>query len=176
MPNQEGLQAKTVLQELSRVVPPTTFEATCYPDKPNVRRFEKIARFSTIPAVKAGWLLKDKGLWSLTDEGRAACDKYPDPDTFYAEASRLYWKWRLDQPEADVATIADESAESATAFEEAEESAWSEIEGHLSRTNPYDFQNLVAGLLRGMGYHVVWIAPPGPDKGLDILAHTDLSV
>jgi restriction system protein len=38
---------------------------------------------------------------------------------------------------------------------------------------PYDFQNLVAGLLRGMGYHVAWVAPPGPDRGIDIIAHTD---
>jgi restriction system protein len=39
--------------------------------------------------------------------------------------------------------------------------------------NPYDFQSLVAGLLRGMDYHLAWIAPPGPDKGVDIIAHTD---
>jgi restriction system protein len=39
--------------------------------------------------------------------------------------------------------------------------------------NPYDFQNLVAGLLRGMDYHVVWISPPGPDRGIDIIAHID---
>ncbi len=38
---------------------------------------------------------------------------------------------------------------------------------------PYDFQNLVAALLRAMGYHVSWVAPPGPDKGIDILAHID---
>lgn len=24
-----------------------------------------------------------------------------------------------------------------------------------------------------MGYYVSWVAPPGPDKGIDILAHTD---
>ncbi|HVE50209.1 MAG TPA: restriction endonuclease [Casimicrobiaceae bacterium] len=39
--------------------------------------------------------------------------------------------------------------------------------------NPYDFQNLVAGLLRGMGYHVAWVAPPGPDGGVDIVAQSD---
>lgn len=39
--------------------------------------------------------------------------------------------------------------------------------------NPYDFQDLVAGLLRGMGYHVSWVAPPGADRGVDILAHSD---
>jgi len=39
--------------------------------------------------------------------------------------------------------------------------------------NPYDFQKLVAALLRAMGYHVSWIAPPGPDKGIDLLVHND---
>jgi restriction system protein len=38
---------------------------------------------------------------------------------------------------------------------------------------PYDFQHLVAGLLIGMGYHVSWVAPPGPDGGVDVIAHTD---
>ncbi len=48
--------------------------------------------------------------------------------------------------------VDDESVVKATSVEEAEESAWSEIEGHLTGMNPYDFQNLVAGLLRGMDY------------------------
>jgi restriction system protein len=39
--------------------------------------------------------------------------------------------------------------------------------------NPYDFQQLVAGLLKGMGYHVSWVAPPGPDGGVDVIAQTD---
>ena len=39
--------------------------------------------------------------------------------------------------------------------------------------NPYEFQQLVARLLEAMGYHIAWIAEPGPDRGLDILAYTD---
>jgi restriction system protein len=31
----------------------------------------------------------------------------------------------------------------------------------------------VAALLRAMGYHVSWIAPPGKDGGIDILAASD---
>ena len=37
----------------------------------------------------------------------------------------------------------------------------------------YDFQKLVADLLKAIGYHVSWIAPPGKDGGVDILAYTD---
>jgi restriction system protein len=39
--------------------------------------------------------------------------------------------------------------------------------------NPYEFQELVASLLRAMGYHVAWVAPPGKDRGIDILAWSD---
>ena len=38
---------------------------------------------------------------------------------------------------------------------------------------PYQFQDLVAALLRAMGYHVAWVAPPGKDGGTDIVAYTD---
>jgi restriction system protein len=38
---------------------------------------------------------------------------------------------------------------------------------------PYDFQDLVAALVSALGYHVRWIAPPGPDQGIDIVAGLD---
>ena len=58
-------------------------------------------------------------------------------------------------------------------FEQAEEQAWQEIEGHLQNMNPYDFQHLIGDLLEAMEYHVGWIAPPGKDGGIDVLAFTD---
>ena len=39
--------------------------------------------------------------------------------------------------------------------------------------NAYVFQDLAAALMEGMGYHVAWVSPPGPDQGLDILAYRD---
>ncbi len=69
--------------------------------------------------------------------------------------------------------IAEGAPDATSTMEEAEEAAWSEVERYLQTMNPYDFQALVAALLRAMGYHVSWVAPPGPDKGIDILAHTD---
>jgi restriction system protein len=66
----EGLAAKEVLQKMEQVVPPTNFEKTDYPNNPGVRRFEKMIRFATIAPVKAGWLVKDKGKWWLTKDGR----------------------------------------------------------------------------------------------------------
>jgi len=168
----DGLRAKEVLQRLERVVPPTPFENSTYPNRPNIRRYEKIVRFATITSVKAGWLVKNKGSWNLTDEGRIAFQRFLDPEQFDTEARRLYNEWRADQ--SDDGTTEDDSAtQSATTLEEAEESAWSELETYLEQMSPYDFQELVAGLLRGMGYHVEWISPPGPDRGIDIIAHSD---
>ena len=177
----DGLPAKEVLNRLPQVVPPTEFEKSDYPKHPGIRRFEKMARFATIGPVKAGWLVKSKGRWYVTEEGRKAYNQITDPEKFHAEARRLYLKWRASQPEAiteleeggsEGAGPLEKAAEAST-FEEAEETAWEEIEQYVQAINPYDLQKLVAALLRAMGYHVSWIAPPGPDKGIDILEHND---
>lgn len=154
-------------------MPPTDFENSTYPKRPGDRRYEKIVRFSTITAVKAGWMTKNRGLWALTDEGKGAYERYKDPERFAREAGRLYRQWKEEQPEREPVEVPEDSAEAAATVEEAEEAAWAELEEHLSQMNPYDFQHLIAGLLRGMGYHVAWISPPGPDKGVDVIAHTD---
>ena len=39
--------------------------------------------------------------------------------------------------------------------------------------NPYEFQDLAAALLRGMGYHTPFVAPRGKDGGIDVLAYRD---
>lgn len=168
----DGLRAKEVIGRLAEVVPPTPFEDQDYPNRPGVRRFDKIARFVTIGPVKAGWMKKEKGRWTLTDEGMTARARLVDPEEFAREASRLYRLWKKDQVN-DEEESGEEEVSAAATLEEAQELAWAEIDAYLSELNPYDFQNLVAGLLRGMGYHVSFVAPPGPDKGVDIVAHTD---
>jgi restriction system protein len=82
LPHPDGLPAKLILERLPAVIPPTDFELSTYPKHPDIRRYEKVVCFSTIGAVKAGWLTKNKGLWSLTDEGRQAFTRFPDPDAF----------------------------------------------------------------------------------------------
>jgi len=169
----DGLPAKQVLKMLESVVPPTEFENSTYPKQPDVRRYEKIVRFSTIAPVKAGWLQKNKGLWSLTDEGRAALEKFKDPLQFATESARLYKQWEAQQPETISEADEPDLPVASTTLEEAIEASWTEVEEHLRNMAPYDFQNLVAGLLKGMGYHVAWVAPPGPDRGIDVIAHQD---
>src|SRR5262245_36839274 len=106
----DGLPAKEVLARLQGAVPPTEFEKTMYPERPNVRRYEKIVRFSTIGPVKAGWLTKNKGLWSLSDEGRKAFAQYSDPERFASEFDRLYRQWKRQQPSTSEEPADDEEA------------------------------------------------------------------
>jgi restriction system protein len=172
----EGLPAKEVLSKLRATVPPTTHEASEYPNRPGVVRYDKIVRFGSIPFVKAGWLVKRKGQWSATEDGLAAFRQYAhDPEGFMREAIKRYRQWKKDQPEPaeDLLQASDEAAEALGTLEEAEESAFAEIKDYVDRMAPYDFQDLVAALVSAMGYHVRWIAPPGPDQGIDIIAGLD---
>lgn len=175
MRNPDGVPASEALDMLSKETELTEFEKSYYPKSPDVRRFEKIVRFSTIGPVKAGWMQKNKGQWTITDEGRAAYNKYEDPADFMRKAAKLYQQWKKEQPEEDDQNVEedDSSPGPSATLEKSEEAAWSEIQEHLSQMNPYDFQDLVAGLLRGMGYHVSWVSPPGADKGVDVIAHQD---
>jgi restriction system protein len=54
-----------------------------------------------------------------------------------------------------------------------EELAWEQIQEVLRGINAYEFQDLVADLLRAMGYYIYWVAPPGKDGGLDVIAYSD---
>ena len=58
-------------------------------------------------------------------------------------------------------------------IEEAEDNALSIISQYLGTMDPYAFQDLIGALLEGMGYHVSWIAPPGRDGGMDVIAFQD---
>lgn len=182
MASSGGLRASAALQTLAGRFTLSPYEADSYVS--GGQRFDKIVRFATVDCVKAGWMQKDKGIWIVTDEGRKAYAELTDPEAFYRRAFKLYGEWRAAQPDAEgtdaVATAnTDPSAQENTAkavsitFEEAEEHAWAEISQYLRLMNPYDFQALVADLLRAMGYYVSWVSPPGKDGGLDVLAWPD---
>jgi restriction system protein len=172
-----GLQAKDAIARVQGEMELTEFEKDTFPNNPDVVRFPKIVRFATITSVKAGWLLKKDGTWTLTAEGEQALDQFQDPEAFFNESRRLYKAWKAAQPEAEPDASEDEDDEhsliAATSLEEAEESARQNIFAYLGGINPYDFQDVVGSLLDGMGYHVVWIAPKGKDGGLDVLAQSD---
>jgi restriction system protein len=177
----DGLQAKEAIARVEGQLNLTPFERSTFPKNPDLVRFPKILRFATINSVKAGWLRKRSGTWTLTDEGKVALTTFADPESLFKESRRLYRQWKASQPDdldevaaaVDEADTADEGLIAATTLEEAEEAARQAILDYLAAMNPYSFQDLVGKLLEAMTYHVLWIAPKGKDGGLDLIAQSD---
>ena len=59
----DGMPARDALAALQAKMTLTPYEAGEY--ESGGRRFEKIVRFATVDCVKAGWLVKQKGRWSV---------------------------------------------------------------------------------------------------------------
>jgi restriction system protein len=150
-----------------------------------VVRWQNALHWYTVDSVKAGWLIKRNGVWYLTDEGRKAISL--DPLTFFKTAGQKYEE-AIAARQVSAPAIVHEKAgvivdvavgeeaisrATATAVENAESMARSEIEDYIDSLGPYAFQDLVAALLRGMGYFTPFVAPRGKDGGLDILAYRD---
>lgn len=171
----DGMQARDALAALASSVQMTPYEAGSY--ESGGRRFDKIIRFATVDCVKAGWLQKQKGRWTITEEGRDAYHTLVDPEAFYRRALELYRKWKQARDDGDGTgdVEGDEEVEktAAVTLEEAQEASWGEIRSYVHAMNPYDFQDLVGALLRGLGYHIAWTAPPGKDGGVDLVATPD---
>ena len=174
------MKARDALAALAATVTLTEYEAGSYESG---RRFEKIVRFATVDTVRAGWLIKNDGIWTLTGEGAKALKLYKDPLEFHKKAAQIYQCWLkdhkksktgLDSPIAEESDLEDERDKSVSvSYEEAKEQAQEKIDTFLHAMDAYAFQRLVAELLKAIGYHVTWIAPPGKDGGVDILAYTD---
>lgn len=144
-------------------------------------RWQSILHFFSIDALKAGFLVKKKGVWYLTPEGEQALDL--GPKGLLDAATAAYRDWRLKNP--DPGSLAaeerampsdaagnEEQRQEAT-IQENEEAAIEGIKAQINKKNEYEFQDLVAALLRGMGYYTPFVAPKGKDGGVDIIAYRD---
>lgn len=94
-------------------------------------------------------------------------------------AQKAYKEWRLKNPKISEAPPADETVpdeegkEQETTTDEIEQLAYEKIEKFINSKNAYEFQDLAAALLRGMGYFTPFVAPTGKDGGIDIIAYRD---
>ena len=178
----DGIPGREVLARMQTLVPPTEYERGNYKASPNENRGVIATRFWTVNCVKAGWMVKGRNAWTVTDEGRYAYLNFTDPGDFARESQRRYEAWKRAQTTESVEgpTSGDGSDEeaveavtNAVSVEIAEEAAWADVQDYLTTMDPYDFQDLVAALLGAMDYHVAWVSPPGPDRGIDIVAYND---
>ena len=172
--HEAGIHASEVIAELERRMPPEPHEAGEYESHPGRSKFAVQALFSSLGLVKAGWIRKMNGTWSITPEGKLALNQFPGSDEFRAELQRLYKLWKdsaVDVSDSDEEEIGNASA--AIALETAEEQAAADIQKHLGKLPPNIFEELIAHLLKAMGYYVPYRASGGADGGIDIVAYED---
>jgi restriction system protein len=174
------LHGKQVIDKIRQTVKLTDWEMKVY-EKTGYIRWESILHFYTIDCIKAGFLRKNKGVWYLTEEGEKAIKL--GPVMLFETASQLYKEWAADNKdkpkkgkEAEEETP--ELEENKTQTQKAnldllEEQAISGIKEFIKSKNAYEFQDMVAALLRAMNYHTPFISPKGKDGGLDIIAYND---
>jgi restriction system protein len=154
-------------------------------EKSGYTRWKSILHFFTIDLIKSGFLVKNKGVWYITTEGEAAL-KFGEV-AMLDKATEGYYKWREANPKGEkksVASVVDdiasddaadavnEQAQEAT-IQQMEQLAIDGLRQQINSKNAYEFQDLVAALLRGMNYYTPFVAPKGKDGGIDVIAYQD---
>jgi len=173
---EKGGQApgRDVVAEVEKRVPLDEWARATY-EKSGYVRWQSILHFFSIDCIKAGYLVKKKGVWYLTPEGETAL-KLGDAGLLKA-AVAAYRKWKDENrpPEdAEDQDVSEEGQQSQEAtIHEIEQLAIEGLNKEINQKNPYEFQELVAALLRGMGYYTPFVAPQGKDGGIDVIAYRD---
>jgi restriction system protein len=160
-PESAGLPVGDIMAYIPDATQLTEYEREDIPST-HTPRYVRVIRLATTPFVKSGWLMKSKGRWFLTDEGKRACKSFPLAEAFYQEAGRIFDEWRKNRSLQALVT------------EEADEFAWEQIHAFLQEMKPYEFQMLAEDLLTAMGYHLAWAAPPEKERGfVNFVIYTD---
>lgn len=136
-------------------------------------RWWATTQFYSIDYNKAGYILKKQGSWYLTPEGEDAIKL--GAEQILRNANAAYRKWRLENESDNEEEPEDETPEKETIIniEQLEEQANEGIRQYIKAKNPYEFQDMVAALLRAMGYYTPFVAPKGRDGGVDVIAYID---
>lgn len=138
-------------------------------------RWTNSFQFYSIDYQKAGFIVKKSGSWYLTPEGEAALKKTPEEVMIIANDAYHAWKKARDIEDNPDEEPTDNTAESDNSMklEQLESDAREGIKAFIASKDPYEFQDMVAALLRAMDYHTPFIAPKGKDGGIDIIAYLD---
>ena len=171
------LPGKQVIEKIREKIDLSDWEKEIY-EKTGYVRWESILHFYTIDCIKAGFLRKNKGIWYLTEEGESAISL--GSVKLLETASKLYKHWAADNKTKKGKDFEEviELEENKTQIQKAnlnhiEEDARAGIKDFIRGKNPYEFQDMVAALLRAMNYYTPFISPKGKDGGLDIVAYND---
>lgn len=131
-------------------------------------------QFYSIDYVKAGFIQKKNGFWYLTPEGEAVLPK--GKEEILILAGKAYHAWqsgKASKSEEDEPPVESQEVSNTISLETLESDAREGIKRYIASKGPYEFQEIVAALLRAMGYYTPFIAPKGKDGGIDIIAYMD---
>lgn len=144
-------------------------------EKSGYIRWQSILHFFSIDCIKAGFLVKKKGVWYLTKEGETAIGLGEVGLLNAATEAYRIWKKEKEVEEVDGGELEESSSdkEQEATIDEIEQIALEGLKNYIKSKNPYEFQDLAAALLRGMGYYTPFVAPTGKDGGVDIIAYRD---
>lgn len=170
------MRGRDVVDKIRKTVTFDEYENHRY-EKTGYIRWESILHFYTIDCMKAGYLRKQKGIWILTEEGEKAINL--GAEKLLSTATKFYREWdgkrKSDTIENDLSDGGEEDIIQIqkSLLGQYEEEASNGIRNFICAKNPYEFQDLIAELLKAMGYYISDVAKRGPDGGIDIIAYTD---
>jgi restriction system protein len=178
-----SMPGKEVIARMRQNLKFTDWEQEIY-EKTGYVRWESIFAFYTIDLMKAGYLRKNKRIWHITEEGEKALKK--GPIELMQAASDAYRKWHKNNqiakegkdehaiPEEDQGEdLSNDNQLQKATIDQLETQAIEGLKEHIIRKNAYEFQDMVAALLRAMGYYTPFISPKGRDGGLDVVVYRD---
>jgi restriction system protein len=168
-----SLPIRELLTRVEKRVSLTEWDLGVY-EKSGYIRWHSIMHFYSIDFSKSGFLVKKGGVWYLTPDGEEAL-KQGEAGLFQA-ARAGYIKWAQERKKQDSPSTAEDgdiNSQQELTIEEMEQRAQLGLQAFVNNKNPYEFQDLVAALLRGMGYYTPFIAPRGKDGGVDVIAYRD---
>lgn len=154
----------------------TDWEAGIPSDKTRKPRWEINMSFYASDYSAAGFIAKDHGVWYLTNKGKDALSQSAEQVFTIARTELRMAKHQAGLREGiddDVHEIVVESPK--MEYEDAEALAISGLRQYVSTMDWGKFQELCAALIRSFGYYVPFVAPQGPDGGIDVLAYENAS-
>ena len=175
--NGGSMPIRVLIQQIEKTVELSEWEKEILENTGNIR-WQSNMHFTSVDYVKAGFLIKKKGTWTITPEGEEALKLGPEKLRDLAWQRYNAW-YRTKEPVSVVKPTEhieeenDPAKEAMIELETLEERAANGIREYLKSKNPYEFQDLVAALLKAMGYYIQSVAPRGKDGGIDIVAYVD---
>ncbi len=175
--NGGSMPIRLLMQEIEKAIELSSWEKEILENTGNIR-WQSNMHFTSVDYVRAGFLIKKKGAWTITPEGEEALKLGAEKmrDLAWKRYNEWYCSKELNvevKPASRPEEENDPAKETLIELETLEERAANGIREFLKSKNPYDFQDLVAALLKAMGYYIQSVAPKGKDGGIDIVAYVD---